>query len=135
MGAALSIALDRDVPGVDASSVDGKSLARALTRLDRLAEERGLTPLASFISVSPEEAADVLGFEDGDAEGSSAVPESQWSAPDEGLATVRGLLEALRADPDALPRSEQVVADLEACERVLAAAAGVHGRFRLGVDV
>jgi hypothetical protein len=134
MGAALHVSLDRDVPGVDAASVGGKALARTLERLDAMAEARGLTPLAAFISVSPEEAADVLGFEEGDAE-LADVPESQWRAPAEGLSTVRGLLGALREAPDALPRSAQVVVDLEACERVLTAAAAAGARFRLSVDV
>jgi hypothetical protein len=59
MGVALYIALEKEIPGFDASSVCGKCLARAQTRLDGIARQQGLIPLEDFISTAPE---DVLSF-------------------------------------------------------------------------
>ena len=59
MGVALYVALEKEVPGFDASSVCGKRLEKAQEKLDDIAKEMGLTPLGDFISVAPE---DVLAF-------------------------------------------------------------------------
>jgi hypothetical protein len=133
MGVALYVALEKEVPGFDASSVWGKCLEKAQTRLDGIAREHGLTPLGDFISVAPE---DVLAF----LEGEGGVPEDlelpteDWFDPAEGLRTVRGLLSYIRDNPASVKQARGVCDDLEAAEEVLAAAKEHGVRFHLAID-
>jgi hypothetical protein len=127
MSVALYVALERDVPGIDASAVCGKFLSRAQKQLDAIARRQALTPLEDFVSMDPQEVADLFG----------AIPEGlteQWFEPSEGLKTVRGLLNYLRQDPSGIRNAREVCADLEATERVLAAAREQGVRFHLAVD-
>jgi hypothetical protein len=133
MGVALYVVLEREVAGFDASSVCGKFLAKAQSRLDGIARRHGLTPLTDLISTNPEEATALLGGEGGVPEGVE-LPAEQWFDPAEGPRAVRGLLDHIRAEPSAVPNSRRVVADLEATEQVLAAAAVQGIRFHLAVD-
>jgi hypothetical protein len=127
MSVALYVALERDLPGFDASSVCGKFLSRAQKKLDGIARRQGLTPLEDFVSMDPEEVRDLL---DGLPEGLT----EQWFEPAEGLKTVRGLLHSLRQDPSGVRNAREVCADLEATEQVLAAALSQGVRFHLAVD-
>jgi hypothetical protein len=133
MGVALYVALEKEVPGFDASSVCGKCLARAQRRLDGIAREQGIWPLEDFISVDPEDALALL-------EGEGAVPEglelpaAEWFGPAEGLRTVRGLLRGVRDNPSSVYQAAGVCDDLEAAERVLVAAQEHGVRFHLAID-
>ena len=60
-----------------------------------------------------------------------ALPEEDWFEADEGLVTVRGLLERLREDSTAVPQGEKVVAELEEIEQALVPAEIAGVRFRL----
>jgi hypothetical protein len=62
------------------------------------------------------------------------IPAEQWFEPAEGLMTVRGLLNHLRADPSGVRNIERVISDLEATEQVLVAAADQGVCFHLAVD-
>jgi hypothetical protein len=133
MSVAIYVALEKEIPGFDASSVCGKCLEKAQARLDGIARERRLTPLTDFLSTAPE---DVLGFfEDmgGMPEGLQP-PAEEWFDPAEGLRTVRGLLDYLRDNPTSVPRARGVRDDLEAAEAVLAAAREHGVRFHLAID-
>src|SRR5437764_586472 len=44
MGVALFVALEKEIPGFDASSVCGKFLTKVQTRLDGIAKRQGLSP-------------------------------------------------------------------------------------------
>jgi hypothetical protein len=133
MGVALYVALEKEIPGFDASSVCGKRLEKAQERLDGIAKELGLTPLGDFISVAPE---DVLAFfedQGGVPEGQELAPED-WFDPAEGLRTVRGLLSYVRDNPASIKQARGVCDDLEAAEEVLAAAQRHGVRFHLAID-
>jgi hypothetical protein len=133
MGVALYVALEKEVPGFDASSVCGKCLEKAQTKLDGIAKEHGLPPLGDFISVAPE---DMLAFFEGEGgmpEGLE-VPAEDWFDPAEGLRTVRGLLSYLRDHPASVKQARGVRDDLEAAEQVLAAAKEHGVRFHLAID-
>jgi hypothetical protein len=127
MGLALYVALEKEVPGVDASSVCGKALAKAQARLDGIARQHGLTPLEDFLSVAPEDVAALLGDE-GEAPEGLGLPAEQWFDPADGLRTVRGLL------THGGDRPAGVRDDLEATERVLLAARQHGVRFHLALD-
>ena len=131
MSVALYLSLDRDLPGVDPGSVDGKALAAAQPSLDATAALLGFTPLAHFISVNEEEARLFLeehGVED------VPVPAEQWFDPADGLQTLRALQEYVRRDTSPSRAATALLADLEAAERVLLAAQSHHARFHLSVD-
>ncbi len=128
MSVALYIALEKPIPGFDASSVCGKSLEKAHARLDGIARERGLTPLGDFLSTDPEDVRAFFG-----AEGLQ-LPAEQWFDPAEGLRTIRGLLSYLRENPAGVNPARRVREDLEAAEAVLLAAAEHGVRFHLAVD-
>jgi hypothetical protein len=133
MSVALYVALEKEVPGFDASSVCGKFLEKAQARLDGIAREMGLTPLRHFISVAPEEA--LAFFEDaGGVPEGLEPPAEEWFDPAEGLRTVRGLLSYIRDNPASVKQARGVCDDLEAAEEVLAAAREHGVRFHLAID-
>ncbi len=133
MGVALYVALEKEIPGFDASSVSGKFLAKAQKKLDGIAQRKGLKPLEDFISTNPEEILGLLEDVGGVPDGLE-IPAEQWFRPSEGLKTVRGLLQYLRDDPSGIRNVRDVINDLEATAEVLAAAAKKRIRFHLAVD-
>jgi hypothetical protein len=133
MGVALYVTLEQEIPGIDASTVCGKFLAKAQTKLDGIAKEDGLTPLAEFISTDPDEVRDFLEGEGGVPDGIE-IPAEQWFEPSAGLKTVRGLLKHLQEDRSGVPNLDGVIADLKATEGVFVASADRGVRFHLAVD-
>jgi hypothetical protein len=81
MGLALYVALEKEVPWFDASSVCGKCLEKAQTKLDGIAKEHGLTPLGDFISMAPEEVLDFIEVKAGCPRGWSRPPKSGSTRP------------------------------------------------------
>ena len=133
MGVALYVALEKEIPGFDASSVCGKCLEKVQSRLDGIAKEHGLTPLGDFISVAPE---DVLAFfeDEGEMPEGLEPPAAEWFDAAEGLRTVRGLLAYVRENPSSVNQARGVCDDLEAAEEVLVAAKKRKVRFHLAID-
>jgi hypothetical protein len=132
MSVALYVALEKEIPGIDASSVCGKHLEKVQKKLEGIAQELGLMPLEGFISVNPEEVRGML--EDLDLPEGTEIPAEQWFKASDGLKTVRGLLKHLQDDPSVIKNAKAVIHDLEATETVLAAAAKRRIRFHLAVD-
>jgi len=118
MGAALFIALERQIPDFD-PFVDGKALSEAADQVDAIATSLGVRPLMEFFSADPDIAAEFLD------EGVEAPPQT-WFPASDGLATVRALRAHLTANPSAMPKPEMVLRDLSDMERVLSAASE-HG--------
>jgi hypothetical protein len=131
MGVALYIVPEREVPGFD-TSVSGKALGRS-SHLDRLAQRAGVRPLMGFFSIHPEGAAAFINDHGGElSEG--GLPGEQWFAAEDGLATVRGLLRQLAANPSAAPNAGSIAADLREFEAVLTRLAAEGVRWHLAVD-
>ena len=128
MSSALYIVPEREIPGFD-HSVNGKALAGS-EQLDELAERAGVKPLMAFFSQDPEEAEGFL-----EAEGiempPGGLPDEQWFSPEEGLATVRALLQHLGT---AVPDAPAIAADLRGFESVLSRLATKGLRWHLAVD-
>src|SRR5687767_10719431 len=101
MGAALYIALERQIPDFD-PFLNGKALSQASDQLDAIATSLGVRPLMEFFSADPDMAAEFLD------EGSEAPPQS-WFPASDGLTTVRALHSHLTANSSALPKSEMVL--------------------------
>lgn len=80
----------------------GHAVARSCQALDGLAAGLGLTPLSAF------------GFND-DLAGETV----NWHPPAQGLATISGLLAALRDHPETIPRQDRLIKELTAIEHAL----------------
>ncbi len=135
MGVAYFIVLDRKIEGLDAN-MNGKLLAQAAQALDTVAERAGVRPLSQFISVDPEQAADFLEGEGGEASAFEIPPLRQFPAQ-EGLTTVRALLDYFQshpAEPVGINELSPVLQDLKECERILSAAAQHNVKWHLEVD-
>jgi hypothetical protein len=115
------VALQRDLPAVAGVAVDGKALIFRQRDLDAVAEMLALPALSSFVGSNPAAVAEYL-RQQGLQPDDYPIPEEEWFAAADGLRTVRGLLEYLRTNPDAVFDSHHIVRDLTAIEEILTAA-------------
>jgi hypothetical protein len=121
MSCAYYVVLERPIDGLE-TFMNGKRLAKQIELLDTAAERLGVRSLSAFVSIPPEEIAELLE----DTTDLKMRPVEQYSAQD-GLATVRALL--------AHPEAQSAVDDLKDCERILAVAAehGVGWHFQIDI--
>ena len=126
MGAALYIALEREIPDFD-PFVNGKALSQAADKIDAIATSLRVRPLMDFFSADPAMAAEFLD------EGAEALAQT-WFPASDGLATVRALRDHLTLKPSAVPKPSMVLEDLSDMERVLSAAEKHGVRWSLQVD-
>ncbi|MBW4551160.1 MAG: hypothetical protein KME35_08640 [Aphanocapsa sp. GSE-SYN-MK-11-07L] len=130
MSVAFYIVIERSIEAVD-PFVNGKALGHC-DQLDQLAEMAGVPPLMDFCSGDPEEIAEFL-----EQEGLATdeeIPAEEWFAAEAGLTTVRGLLSALAANPEAVPNPEEIADDLHEFETVLQQLIQAGVRWHLAVD-
>jgi hypothetical protein len=130
MGAALFITLEREIPGINASSVGGKFLSRNLDWLNEASAKLDVRPLGDLISLNPDEAAAFLEGEGMEA-GAVSIPSEQWFDADEGLRTVGALLHHTETTK---PEQKNLLEDLAACKQVLERAKQNNVRFHFAVD-
>jgi hypothetical protein len=133
MGSFLTIQLERPLCNAPDPLV-GRCLARTQAQLDLIPERLGLEPLRSFLSMSEGEARELR---ENLPEWNSWF-ETRWFDAAAGLATVRGLLDHLRAHPDeaaGLIYHEDVLKDLEAAANLLTAARQEEVRFYFGIGL
>lgn len=130
MSRALFITLAREIPGIDASSVGGKFLARNLDWLDEAAKKLVVRPLSELISAKPEDVAAFLEGEGQDATDLS-LPQEQWFDAEEGLRTIEALLRHVESEK---PAEQRLLHDLRDCQRVLQRARQEATRFHFTVD-
>ncbi|HMD53793.1 MAG TPA: hypothetical protein VKJ65_04505 [Phycisphaerae bacterium] len=133
MGVAYFPEFERQVTGFDPSAaVCGKSLARAIKRLDEICKHLGTAPLFIFYSESNEEAFKTIG---------KPVPPGlqdnpiHWSEPEQGLQTIVSLIKYLHDHPAELPDAPSILEDLESLRQVLLKAQEHRTRFRLRIDI
>jgi len=128
MGMAVFIALERPISDLDhIGSVDGKTIAQHMERLDEIARQQGCRPLEEFVSMDRDAVTDLLGEEDVQAAGAELLS-AQWFEAKEGLNTVRCLQKQVDGSDDNL------LQDLRRYERVLEAANAAAVRFHLEYD-
>ena len=101
MSASLYIVVEGEDPGYDIF-VNGQALARNEDALERLAHKLSVAPLLEFFSADRNSMALLLDQGTGSPEWASHLPQPQWFVPDEGLRTVRALLDFLAMAPVAL---------------------------------
>lgn len=134
MSASLYIVVEGDDPGFDIF-VNGHALARNEDALERLAERLSVQPLLEFFSADRNSMALLLDQGAGDPEWSTHLPQPQWYPPDEGLRTVRALLDFLTMSPAALgSETEFVVRELKEYETVLRKTSARQLRWHLAVS-
>ena len=134
MGAAIFVSLEREIPGLEASSVDGKALSREVESLDALASTLKVKPIMELYSINPEELTDFLG--DMSPEEGLEVPDNVkevWFAATEGLTTVRALIKNLKSAE--LKAPDRVETDLKNIEAVLLAAEKANVKFHFSIDI
>ncbi|HET6178270.1 MAG TPA: hypothetical protein VFE61_15150 [Candidatus Sulfotelmatobacter sp.] len=125
---AYYIVLQQKIPGVDDIGLEGRALSKHNQKLEALAQEGGVTPLAHFFSVDPEEAAGLLGDHASEVD----IPEETWFPAEDGLKTIAALLKTLVGAPP-VERSA-LVGELKQFQQVLEAARSRDIRWHLGID-
>lgn len=134
MSACLYIVVEGEDPGFDIF-VNGRALARNEDALEKMAQRVGVKPLLEFFSADVNSMALLLEEGAGDPEWAKTLPPPQWFAPEDGLITVRTLLDHLRASPTSLGNETEAVAqEMEEFERVLHKAAQRQLRWQLAVS-
>jgi len=128
MSVAWYIVLERNVPGFD-HGIDGKVLGHASKALDAVAEEAGVPPLMEFFSASPEELA-AFAEDQGIDSTDSELPAEAWFSAEDGLKTVRALLQA--AEDGKL--AGNIADELRAFKKVLEVARDNGVGWHLAVD-
>ena len=115
----MYIVVEGDDPGFDIF-VNGQALARNEDALERLAVRLSVQPLLEFFSADRNSMALLLDQGAGNREWTQHLPHAQWYRPDEGLRTVRALLDFLAMSPVALGSDTEIVArELREYETVL----------------
>ncbi|HEX7531011.1 MAG TPA: hypothetical protein VF333_07700 [Pyrinomonadaceae bacterium] len=134
MAASLYIVVEGEDPGFDIF-VNGHALARNEDALERLAESLQVKPLLHFFSADENSMCILLEQGSGDPEWAHHLPQPQWFEPEDGLVTVRALIEFLTLTPvsfgsETLP----ALSELREYERVLQKAAKYKLRWHLAVS-
>ena len=132
MGVAYYIAVDQDDLDI-ISDIDGKSVAKAMEALTALATELGVPSLESFMGQSMDDMADLL---DEDFEMEDDVDgEAVWFEPQEGIAVIDALLNALTVEPGRIKNAGRVIKDLESYKAALVAAENSGAKWHLAIDI
>lgn len=134
MAASLYIVVEGEDPGFDIF-VNGHALARNEDALERLAESLQVKPLLHFFSADENSMCILLEQGSGDPEWAHHLPQPQWFEPEDGLVTVRALIEFLTLTPvsfgsETLP----ALSELREYERVLQKAVKYKLRWHLAVS-
>jgi hypothetical protein len=134
MSASLYIVVEGEDPGFDIF-VNGHALARNEDALERLAERLTVRPLLEFFSADVNSMALLLDQGAGNPEWTRHLPEPQWFVPEDGLRTVRALMDFLAMAPAALGSDTEMVArELREYETVLRKTAARGLRWHLAVS-
>jgi hypothetical protein len=130
----MYIVVEGEDPGFDIF-VNGRALARNEDALEKLAFRLGVKPLLDFFSADENSMALLLEEGAGDPEWVKTLPPPQWFSPDEGLETIRTLLDFLRENPLALGlETAPVASELEEYELVLRKTSERNLRWQLAVS-
>jgi len=128
----LFIVLEKKIPNFDIY-VNGNRLSKESDNLERVAKQTGVKSLMSFFSICPEELVGLAEDHGVDVKGKGLkAPEEKWFSAEEGLHTVRSLVDALASSNDDI--QAQLVSELREFERVLVHAHANNVRWHLGVD-
>ncbi len=134
MAASMYIVVEGEDPGFD-TFVNGRSMARHEDALEKLALSVGVRPLIEFFSADENSMALLIEEGAGNQELLRRLPPPQWYTADDGLLTVRALIETLREEPQQLgSEGHRVLAELQEYARVLEKAGERGMRWHLAVS-
>jgi hypothetical protein len=130
----MYIVVEGEDPGFDIF-VTGHALARNEDALERLAEKLSVRPLLEFFSADRNSMALLLDQGAGNPAWTEHLPQPQWFLPEDGLRTVRSLLDFLAMAPFALGADTQPIErELREYETVLRKTAQHGLRWHLAVS-
>jgi hypothetical protein len=119
MAASMYIVVEGEDPGYNIY-VNGRTLARYESAVEKLALDLGVKPLLEFFSADENSMALLIEEGGGNPEIMKRLPPPQWYAADDGLRTVEALVSALDEDPHQLgSEGPEVLAELREYEAVL----------------
>lgn len=130
----MYIVVEGEDPGYDIF-VNGHALARNEDALEKLAMRLNVKPLLEFFSADQNSMALLLEEGAGDPEWAKTLPPPQWFTPEDGLVTVRALLDYLKNAPATLgSETEPVVNELIEYAQVLEKTVRRNLRWQLAVS-
>jgi hypothetical protein len=130
----MYIVVEGEDPGFDIF-VNGHALARNEDALEKLALRLNVKPLLEFFSADQNSMALLLEEGAGDPEWAKTLPPPQWFTPEDGLVTVRRLLDHLKGAPSTLgSETEPIINELTEYERVLQKTMVNNLRWQLAVS-
>ena len=130
----MYIVVEGEDPGYDIF-VNGHALARNEDALEKMALRLGVKPMLEFFSADVNSMALLLEEGAGDPEWAKTLPPPQWFSPEDGLITIRALLEHLLETPGALgSETEPVIGELTEYLRVLEKTENYNLRWQLAVS-
>jgi hypothetical protein len=119
MAASMYIVVEGEDPGYNIF-VNGRMLARHESAVERLSERLGVRSLLEFFSADENSMALLIEEGAGNPDLLNRLPPPQWYPPEDGLRTVRALVEALTANPDQIPADgQELLCELREYEAVL----------------
>ena len=134
MAASMYIVVEGEDPGFDIF-VNGRALARNEDALERMAIRLGVRPLIDFFSADENSMSLLLEEGAGDASLLQKLPPPQWFDGNQGLASVRPLLQSLDQEPAQLGSDGEVLREeLREFEVVLQKTADRGMRWHLAVS-
>ena len=130
----MYIVVEGEDPGFD-TFVNGRALVRNEDALERLAIRLNVRPLIDFFSADENSMSLLIEEGAGNPDLLDKLPPPQWFAGNEGLNSIRPILQALRDDPSQLgSEGEFLREELEEFEIVLQKAADRNLRWHLAVS-
>ena len=130
----MYIVVEGEDPGYNIY-VNGRMLARYEGAVEKLALELGVKPLLEFFSADENSMALLIEEGGGNPDLLDRLPPPQWYRPEEGLASVQVLADALEQDPHQLgSEGREVLAELREYEMVLRRTAERGLRWHLAVS-
>ena len=119
MAASMYIVVEGDDPGYNIY-VNGLTLARYESAVEKLAMDLGVKPLLEFFSADENSMALLIEEGGGDPELLKRLPPPQWYRPADGLRTVEALIGAIEEDPQQIgSEGPEVLKELREYEAVL----------------
>ncbi len=134
MAASMYIVVEGEDPGY-CIYVNGRTLARYESVVERLALELGVRPLLEFFSADENSMALLIQEGGGDPSLLKRLPPPQWYRAEDGLRTLEALIAALEPDPQQLgSEGPEVLSELREYQTVLRKSAHHGHRWHLAVS-
>jgi hypothetical protein len=130
----MYIVVQGEDPGFD-TFVNGRSLARNEDALERIALRLGVRPLIEFFSADENSMSLLIEEGAGNPDIIRRLPPPQWYSAQDGLTTVRALLQAISDDPQQLgSEGDQILSELMEYAQVLEKTQNRSMRWHLAVS-